>query len=205
MTTEQCPGISFNCPPSRRNAQFDSARARMDDQGGVELLGLHSPPVVTLRCTGKLLARLRVKPATDERQPTSRLGDWHANLLYLPGGQVIIAVNDLTLLAVLIPASPGKAFVPRFREALPAILDRLGVAPHVIEREVEATGQVQFAATRSRVVLGSMNEFAFLLGARREWTGDLVHESLRLADTPCGPLKMGFPGDVTVKLLGAGE
>jgi hypothetical protein len=160
--------------------------------------------VVTLRCTGKLLARLRVKPAIEERQPTARLGDWHANLLYLSGGQVIIVVNDRTLLAVLIPASPGKAFVPRFRETLPAILDRLGVAPHVIEREVEATGQVQFAATRSRVVLGSMNEFAFLLGARREWSGDLVHESLRLADTPCGPLKMGFPGDVTVKLLRAG-
>ncbi len=167
--------------------------------------GLHSLPVVTLRCTRKLLARLRVEPSKKERPPTARLGDWHANLLYLSGGQVILAVNDRTLLPVLVPAKPGKTFVPRFREALSEMLARLGVVPVTIERELEAMAEVQLAATRSRVVLGSVNEFAFLLGARREWTGDLVHESLRLADTPCGPLRMGCPATVAVELLGAGE
>lgn len=167
--------------------------------------GLHSLPVVTVRCTLKLLARLRVEPSKKERPPTSRLGDWHANLLYLSGGQVILAVNDRTLLPVLVPAGPGKTFVPRFLEALSEMLARLGVAPVVIEREFEAMAEVQLTATRSRVVLGSLNEFAFLLGARREWKGDLVHESLRLADTPCGPLRMGYPAAVAVELLGAGE
>jgi hypothetical protein len=65
------------------------------------------------------------------------------------------------------------------------------VAPVVIEKELEAMAEAQLAATRSSVVLGSVNKFAFLLGSRWERTGDLVHESLRLADTFCGPLKMG--------------
>lgn len=161
--------------------------------------------MVTLRCTRKLLARLGAKPAIGDAPPTSRLGDWHANLLYPSGGQVILFVNDRTLLPVVIPASPGKTTVPRFREALSMVLARLGVEAAAIDQEMEAMAEVQLATTQSRVVLGSMNDFAFLLGARREWAGGLVDESLRLADTPCGPLKMGYPKDVVVELLGAAE
>jgi hypothetical protein len=92
--------------------------------------------VVTLRCTRKLLKRLQGKPAAVESLATSRLGDWHANLLYLSCGQVILVVNDSTLLPVLVPASPGSTFIARFRSALSEVLGRLGIDPLVIEVEV---------------------------------------------------------------------
>jgi hypothetical protein len=37
--------------------------------------------VFTLRCTKKLLARLGSTTVTDEVGPTTRLGDWYANLI----------------------------------------------------------------------------------------------------------------------------
>jgi len=81
-------------------------------------------------------------------------------------------VNDRTLLPVLVPASPGSTFIARFRSAPIEVLGRLGIDPLVIEKELEAMDEVQLSSTRSRVVLGSMNDFAFLLVARREWEGE---------------------------------
>ncbi len=59
----------------------------------------------TLRCTRKLLNRLHQATATDDPEPTTRLGDWYANLLFRPGGQVVLFVNERTLLPVLVPTS----------------------------------------------------------------------------------------------------
>ena len=105
--------------------------------------------MVTLRCTRKLLKRLQGKPAAVESlaTSTSRLGDWHANLLYLTGGQVILVVNDRTLLPVLVPASPGSTFIARFRSALSEVLGCLGIDPLVIEKELEAMDEVQLSST----------------------------------------------------------
>jgi hypothetical protein len=64
----------------------------------------YSTTVFTLRCTKKLLARLGASPALDDVEPTTRLGDWYANLLFRPGGQVVLFVNERTLLPVIVKA-----------------------------------------------------------------------------------------------------
>jgi len=63
----------------------------------------------TLRCTKKLLTRLGSPVPVDEVDPTTRLGDWYANLLFQPGGQVVLFVNERSLLPVLVAASPRAA------------------------------------------------------------------------------------------------
>jgi len=59
------------------------------------------------------------KVTLEEASPTMRLGDWYADLLYQPGGQVVLFVNERSLLPVLIPASPSSSLVVRFRAATP--------------------------------------------------------------------------------------
>ena len=63
-----------------------------------------------LRCTKKLLARLHTSPVTSGADPTTRLGDWYANLLFRPGGQVVLFVNERSLLPVLVLASPASTW-----------------------------------------------------------------------------------------------
>jgi len=59
-----------------------------------------------------------------------------------------------------------------------------------IEHEVAEMTEHRLATTKNRSVIGIMNEFAHLGGAYRLSNGvhDLVALSLRLAETPCGPL-----------------
>jgi hypothetical protein len=38
--------------------------------------------MLTLRCTKKLLGRLKAKPVSEAPSSTTRLGDWYGNLLY---------------------------------------------------------------------------------------------------------------------------
>jgi hypothetical protein len=54
----------------------------------------------TLRCTKKLLTRLKVKP--DPRPPpsTTKLGDWYADVLNLGRERLVLCVSELTLLPV---------------------------------------------------------------------------------------------------------
>ena len=80
----------------------------------------------TLRCTKKLLARLRSTPIGDDVEPTTHLGDWYANLLFRPGGQVVLFVNERSLLPVLVPAGPATGLVNRFQAATADLLRQLG-------------------------------------------------------------------------------
>jgi len=61
---------------------------------------------------------------------TTRLGDWYANLVYRPGGQVILFVNERSLLPVLVAASPARSLVTRFQAAACSVdLDRGEAVP----------------------------------------------------------------------------
>src|SRR5262249_50781317 len=50
--------------------------------------------------------------------------------------------------------------------------------------------------TVSRQILGSMNDFVRMLDSYRG-AGSLLEVSLRLAETPCGPLRMNSPREET--------
>ena len=56
---------------------------------------------------------------------------------------------------------------------------------------------VRFAKTANRSVLGMVNQFSFLAEGYRDYleTDDLLTLAMKLADTPCGPLRKGqvFP------------
>lgn len=163
----------------------------------------------TLRCTKNLLRRLRAAPAPSAEAvaaaPTTRLGDWHANLLYRPGGQLILLVNDRSLLPVLVPASPKDLIVSRFIESLGSELRLLGAPREVVSAELAEMGEVELGPTQSRQLLGTMNDFDTMLDDEQSQGRTLEDAALRLAEAPCGPLAMRSPNDVAVELLVAGE
>jgi hypothetical protein len=62
----------------------------------------------TLRCTRKLLKRTDETPSSEAVSPTTVLGDWYANLLHLRPQQLVLAMNERTLLCALVPAAPPR-------------------------------------------------------------------------------------------------
>jgi len=163
--------------------------------------------VFTIRCTRKLLDRLGVRPTEHHEElapdPTTRLGDWHANLLYQRSGQIVMLVSDRTLLPVLVPAAPKQGIVERFLEALAAELGMLGVPQRIIRRELAEMTSVRLGPTRSRQVLGTMNDFDRMLDHYLAREG-LADAALHLAKAPCSPIGMRSPNDVAVELLASG-
>ncbi|HYS79837.1 MAG TPA: hypothetical protein VEM76_03970 [Anaeromyxobacteraceae bacterium] len=154
----------------------------------------------TLRCTGKLLKRLHTSPVVDIEQPTTRLGDWYATLVYDHREQFVLCVSERSLLPVVVPAKEARTLAPRFRDTVAELLARLGVSPADIERERAEMADVRVGRTASRQVLGSMNDFLRMFSWRAPGRS-LLDESRQLAEAPCGPIGMRSPDDLTLEML----
>ena len=134
--------------------------------------------MVSLWCTRKLLRRLGIPPKTATPPPTTVLGDWYANLYYTRPHQLVLCLNERTLLAVLIPALDADSLGFRFCDAARALLVRLGVPPAAVDAEARAMADVAFGPTANRRVLGCLNEAANVVSlelesGRRTSTTDL--------------------------------
>lgn len=151
--------------------------------------------VFVVHGTKKLLDR-RGGPATSTEPSTTVLGDWYATVVFWRP-QVALFVNEATRLPVLVPYAPAKTLIPRFVTHLEAVLDALGVDPRFTATEADEMTEHAWAKTTNRSVVGTLTEFTFLADAYRDRLGsdDLMMLSLRLASTPCGPLRNshGFP------------
>ena len=160
----------------------------------------------TLHCTKKLLDRVQTEVAAPCKA-TTRLGNWYATALFWKP-QMALFVNERTLLPVLMPMAPAATLAKRFPASLKEVLQGLGQPPEFIQAEVEGMGEVVYAKTANRSVVGTMNEFAFLAEAFRDRGGrvDPLALSLKLAGVPCGLLSKGagFPEDAVRELVTGG-
>ena len=155
----------------------------------------------TLRCTAKLRDRLNAPSETSPVTPSTRLGDWYAHLLFTRP-QLVLCVSERTLLPVLVPARDGGGLVQRLREGVGQVLRTLDVPDAVIAAEQSVMSQAIIGKTRSRQVLGSINDFVRMLDWYLGRHRTLLDVSLHLAETPCGPLKGNSPKLETIRVLG---
>ena len=160
----------------------------------------------SLHCTKKLLDRIKAELEAP-RPGTTRLGNWYATALFWKP-QMALVVNERTLLPVLLPLAPAVTLAQRFPIALREVLRALDMPAEFIDSEISGMGEVVYAKTANRSVLGVMNEFVYLAEGYRDQDGsvDPVGLSLRLAGTPCGPLYKGavFPDKAVRELIQGG-
>ena len=162
--------------------------------------------MITLRCTKKLQNSLEINLA-DILEPTSAiLGDWYANLIPTFAGDLIIFVNEKSLLSVAIPIGLSKNLIPVFRIRVANLLGMIGIHSKVIENELSHFDKIQFGKTVSRSVLGSMNDFAWryqimAYEAKSKADLSLSKAELKLSQMPCKPLDFSFPSEIAQDLL----
>jgi hypothetical protein len=154
----------------------------------------------TIRPTQKLRRRVLDLIDTELSPPTTRLGDWYANLVVHHRRQVVLFVSERTLLPVVVPAAPVATLIPRFRHGLGELLEAVGIAAAGIEDELKTMGVHAVGKTSNRRVLGSMNDFAWLLDAAPE-DETLLNAARVMADAPCSPIGMESSRAVTVALF----
>lgn len=145
-----------------------------------------------IRGTKKLLDRIKPSLLAQNCNQPTMLGSWYATvLLWKP--QLVLLVNEITLLPVLMPLAPARNLSERFTGQLANVLAAHDVPQQFIDHELAQMNEVHYAKTSNRSVVGIMNQFTYLAEGYSEYleTIDLLALSLRLSETPCSPLYKG--------------
>jgi hypothetical protein len=147
--------------------------------------------MLVLRCTPQLLRRLGKTPPTAVPESTTKLGDWYGTALQAGRRRYGLFISERTRLPIVLEAAELR----RLSAALP---ERLGQVLAIAMAEVVA------APTRSRSLLGSLNDFVFMARARliSTWPVSPLDLSLDLAEVPVGPMTFARPCDATLEPLG---
>ncbi|GAA2661929.1 DUF6933 domain-containing protein [Paractinoplanes durhamensis] len=146
--------------------------------------------MLIVRATKKLRQRLgSVVPRGDELS-TTLLGDWYATVLPWRPRQLILLVNEQTLLPVLMPLAPAVTAPSRIGPEIAATLAAHQTPATVVDGELGQMHDCGFALTANRSVVGIMSEFTFLADVfrRNDPELDLLQLAMKLASTPCSPL-----------------
>ena len=140
--------------------------------------------MVVLRCTLKLLVRLKQVGDVAPVESTTRLGDWYGNVLRIGRRQHLLFISERSRLPV-------------------AVCERLsivGVAAADIVDERMRMSELAFGRTRNRSLLGNLNDFAFMAqsGDARRTEPESPEELMRfLSQTPILPLDGASPIELT--------
>jgi hypothetical protein len=120
--------------------------------------------------------------------------------------QLVLATSERSLLTVVLPSHRlRETIAENLQVSVGQLLWALGIPGDAVNRELQAMTPVTFAAATNRRVIGSMNEFAFLLGMELNDVRDPLALSLRLSDTPMSAVgsksHYGIPREVARELL----
>ena len=156
--------------------------------------------MVVLRCTQKLLARLKRPEAPADAPSTTRLGDWYGNILQIGRRQHLLFISERSRLPVVVPIREAKRLEAVFPDAVCNVLAAVGIAAKHIADERSKMSELSFGRTNNRSLLGTLNDFAFMAQhanvnrAEPESPEDLVRF---LAQTPILPLNGSSPIELT--------
>lgn len=155
--------------------------------------------MVVLRCTQQLRVRLKQVDDLPPVESTTRLGDWYGNTIRMGRHHALIFISERSRLPVLIPIRQADRLKAVFPEAVCQMLASAGVSAAAIADERSRMSQMAFGPTRSRSLLGTLNDFSFgarvhFMTARDESLEDIARA---LARTPIMPLGGARPIDLT--------
>jgi hypothetical protein len=112
--------------------------------------------MVVLRCTQKLLARLKQSGDLPAIESTTRLGDWYGNILRIGARQHLLFISERSRLPVIVPLREVKRLSTVFLEAVCDRLAVVGVTAADIAEERALMSEMVFGRTRNRSPAGTV-------------------------------------------------
>ena len=165
----------------------------------------------TVMCTKKLWEALGapspLRQASPDVSAPSQLGRWSAKALALPEGDFVIAINELTYLAIVFPLLPLPEILIGFSFAVGTLLGDLGYSDELCQAEAEPflSGTV-FAKNENRSLVGTLNDLCYHVDAALEDFGradpeTLAKIQLRLSEIPHATHESVFPSEAASLLF----
>ena len=161
--------------------------------------------MVVLRCTQKLLVRLKQTGDPQAVESTTRLGDWYGTILRIGRRQHLLFISERSRLPVVLPITESKRLSTVFPDAVCERLATVGVAAADIANERMQMSELAFGRTRNRSLLGTLNDFAFMtqtVDAQRAEPESPEELMQFLSQTPILPLGGASPIELTRAAFG---
>ena len=192
-------------PKSSKTNSKPNSKTKEQDLSSIDPNKAH-----VVRCTGKLLKELRIKPVEFETLGESSVRDWHANLLTIERRKCILVTHTLSLYSFFIFGVTRKDldnFKRIFNEHLRIQLASEGLSKSELYDINEPDVDLVITKTNSKSVLGSMNEQSYKLEfAVWDWEGTADPDEVKMADyindTPMSAIEETWPPRQLRKILG---
>jgi hypothetical protein len=152
--------------------------------------------MLVLRCTQKLLVRLKHVGEVRAVESTTRLGDWYGNILRIGRRQHLLFISERSRLPVVLPIGEAKRLGAVFPDAVCERLAIVGVPAEDIAEERSRMSDLAFGRTRNRSLLGTLNDFSFMAqqGNANRVEPESPEELMRFfSQTPILPLNGASP------------
>ena len=118
--------------------------------------------MVVLRCTQTLLLRLKQFDDAPDVRSTTTLGDWYGTLIRMGNRHVLLFISERSRLPIMVPAREANRLRSSFPDAVCQMLAAVNIPADAIERERQEMSEIAFGRTRSRSLLGSLNDFSMM-------------------------------------------
>jgi hypothetical protein len=161
--------------------------------------------MIIIRCTAKLRKELGVRDSElSDREDDGFLGSWYSNLLWIDRRKCILVTNSVTLYSFLVPGVPRsqlQALDVLFASSLLENLESEGVGQSSLDAIRSECMPVFLSKTKSKSVLGSMNDLVYQIDATIRGSGglspcDVGDLNRRLNRTPMGAIGYAYPIDM---------
>jgi hypothetical protein len=152
--------------------------------------------MLVLRCTQKLLVRLKQTGDMPAVESTTRLATGTATSFGLAGVSTCCSSASGHRLPVVLPIGEAKRLTTVFPDAVCEVLVNVGIAAADIADEDSQMLEIVFGRTVNRSVLGTMNDVAFMAqhGSRTRDEPESPEELMQfLSQTPILPLDGASP------------
>ena len=153
--------------------------------------------MLVIRCTHKLLVRLKQVGDLSSDESTTRFGDWYGNVLRIGRRQHLLFISERSRLPVVIPIRETRRLGTMCPDAVCEVLANVGVTAADIAEERSRMMEVSFGRTGNRSLLGTLNDFAFMAQCTdaNRTEPESPEELMRfLAQTPILPLDLALDG-----------
>jgi hypothetical protein len=160
--------------------------------------------MVVLRCTQTLLLRLKQFDDAPDVRTTTKLGDWYGNLIRMGNRHILLFISERSRLPIMLPVREANRLRSSFPDAVCQALAAIGVPAEIVERERLEMSEIAFGRTRSRSLLGSLNDFSMMVRMHfiTRPTDSLERIARDLAETPLIlPFDGAHPSAVTRRIL----
>jgi hypothetical protein len=157
-------------------------------------------PMVVLRCTRRLLARLKRTEVFGRHPVLDSARDWYGNILQIGHRQHLLFISERSRLPIVIPIRDARRLETIFANAVCNVLAAVGVGAKDIADERSRMSEISFGRTNNRSLLGTLNDFAFMaqhVNANRDEPESPEELMVFLAQTPILPLKGASPIELT--------